>query len=206
MPIKATIEPEGQGIINVLFNPNNYGVDKANTIAEIGVPGLESPILQYVHGNTRMLSMELYFDTFEEQTDVTDYTDQIYDLLEIDPETHVPPKCTVSWGGFSFVGVMDHVSGKFTLFLPDGTPARATLTVAFKEFIPADVLVMESPTQSADHRHVCVVQRGDRLDLIAGRQYGDSTMWRPIADANNLDNPRHLEPGWTLMVPRLPHG
>lgn len=206
MPIKATIYPEGQGPIDVMFNPNNYGVDKSNQIAEIGVPGLDSPILQYVHGNTRMLSMELYFDTFEEQTDVTEYTDDIYDLLEIDPETHVPPVCTVSWGGFSFVGVMDHVSGKFTLFLPDGTPARATLTVAFKEFIPADVLVMETPTQSADHRHAYVVQRGDRLDLIAGSKYSDSTNWRAIADENNLDNPRHLEPGQTLMVPRLRHG
>jgi hypothetical protein len=207
MPFKhATIQPEGQRIINVLFNPNNYGVDKSNQIAEIGIPGLGSPILQYVHGNTRALSMQLYFDTFEEQIDVRQYTDQIYNLLKIDPSTHVPPICTVSWGGFSFVGVLDHVSGKFTLFMPEGTPARATLDVVFKEFIPAEVLVMESPTQSADHRKAYVVQRGDRLDIIAGREYGDSSKWRPIADANNLDNPRDLEPGRMLMVPALNHG
>src|SRR6516164_9545486 len=130
MPFEhATIWPEDQGPIDVLFNPTNYGVDKSNLIAEIGIPGLEAPILQYVHGNTQTLSMELFFDTFEEQTDVTVYTDQIYDLLYIDPSTHVPPKCTISWGSLSFDGVLDHVSGKFTLFFSDGTPARATLNV-----------------------------------------------------------------------------
>ncbi len=44
---------------------------------------------------------------------------------------------------------MDHVSGKFSLFLPDGTPARANLTVTFKEFIDVEVLVQQNPTQSA---------------------------------------------------------
>jgi hypothetical protein len=199
----ATIQPEGQGPIEVLFNPNQYGVDKSNQIAEIAIPGLEAPILQYVHGNTRSLSMELFFDTFEEQIDVRAYTDQIYNLLSIDPETHVPPICSIFWGGFSFVGVLDHVGGKFTLFMPDGTPARATLTVVFKEFIPAEVLVMESPTQSADHRKTYVVERGDRLDLIAGREYGDAKQWRPIAVANHLDNPRQLLPGQRLIIPAL---
>jgi hypothetical protein len=207
MPFEhATIWPENQGIIDVLFNPTNYSVDKANLIAEIGVPGLEAPILQYVHGNTRTLTMELYFDTFEEQTDVSGYTDEIYDLLEIDPSTHVPPKCIICWGSFSFVGVLDHASGKFTLFFPDGTPARATVNVVFKEFIPAEVLVRESPTQSVDHRKTYIVQRGDRLDLIAGREYGDSNNWRPIAAANHLEDPRKLEPGQPLILPALTHG
>jgi len=206
MPFEhATIQPEGQGIINVLFNPTNYGVDKANLIAEIGIPGLEAPILQFVHGNTRTLSMELFFDTFEEQTDVRAYTNRIYKLLNILPSTHVPPKCTISWGSFTFTGVLDHASGKFTLFFPDGTPARATVNVVFKEFIPVDDLVRVAPTQSVDHRKTYVVQRGDRLDLIAGREYGDSANWRPIAMANHLDDPRKLEPGQSLILPALTH-
>jgi hypothetical protein len=207
MPFEhATIEPEGQGTIHALFNPTNYGVDKTNLIAEIGIPGLEAPVLQYVRGNTRTLSMELFFDTFEEQTDVRTYTNRIYNLLKILPSTHVPPKCTISWGSFTFTGVLDHVSGKFTLFFSDGTPARATLSVVFKEFIPVEVLVREAPTQSADHRQMYLVQRGDRLDMIAGNQYGDASKWRSIAAANHLEDPRKLEPGQTLMIPALTHG
>jgi hypothetical protein len=200
---KATIQPEGQAMIEVLFNPNTYTVEKSNQIAEAAVPGLAAPILQYVHGNTRTLSMELFFDTYEEQMDVTAYTSQIYELLEIDPDTHVPPICDITWGCFDFRGILDHVSGKFTLFMPDGTPARATLTVTFKEFIDVEVLVREKPTQSADHRKTRLIRSGDRLPVIAWEEYGDAAKWRPIADANGLDDPTVLEAGKRLIIPAL---
>jgi len=198
---KASIQPAGQGTIDVLFNPTQYGIDKGNQIAEAGIPGLEAPILQYVRGNTRSLSMDLFFDTYEEQADVRDWTDQIYNLLYIDPSTHAPPICTITWGTFSFTGVLDHVSGKFTLFLADGTPVRATLTVTFKEFIEVDVLVRQQPLQSSDHRKTRLVKSGDRIDNIAAEEYGSAKQWRPIAEASNLDNPRQLEPGRPLIIP-----
>jgi hypothetical protein len=196
-----SIAPEGQSSFDVLFNPNQYSLDKANQIAEIGVPGLEAPILQYVHGNTRSLSMELFFDTYEEQTAVTAYTDKVYALLNINPDTHAPPICRIAWGKFQFRGVLDHVAGRFTLFLADGTPVRATLNVTFKEYIDVKVLVREQPTQSADHRKARTVKRGDRIDTIAAQEYGDPRKWRQIAEANELDDVLHLEPGSTLAIP-----
>jgi Contractile injection system tube protein len=200
---KISITPEGQGSFQALFNPTQYSVDKGNTIAQAAIPGLEAPILQYVHGNMRTLSMDLFFDTFEEGTDVTDDTDQIYDLLYLDPSTHAPPICDLTWGTFQFRGVLDHVSGKFTLFLADGTPVRATLSVVFNEFIDVDVLVQEQPTESADHRKTRVIRSGDRIDNIAAQEYGDPAKWRPIAEANDLDDPSQLEPGYVLIIPRL---
>src|SRR4051794_275026 len=112
---RASIKPEGGEEFQVLFNPTQYSIDKANQIAEAGIPGLEAPVLQYVHGNTRTLAMELFFDTYEEGTDVRDHTGKVYNLLLIDPETHVPPICQITWGCFSFRGVVDRISGKFTL-------------------------------------------------------------------------------------------
>jgi hypothetical protein len=200
---RASIEPKGRAKFDVLFNPNQYGIDKSNLIAEAGIPGLEAPILQYVHGNTRTLSMDLFFDTYEERADVRKHTDQVYNLLLIDPHTHVPPICTITWGRFTFCGVLDHVSGKFTLFLADGSPARATLSVVFKEYIKVEVLVQEQMTQSADHRKTRVVQAGDRLFDIAYQEYGDAQKWRPIADANRIDDPLQLEPGRLLVIPAL---
>jgi hypothetical protein len=200
---KVSIQPEGKSQIEVLFNPTDYSVEKANTLAEIAIPGLESPILQYVHGNTRTLSMDLFCDTYEEQTNVSEVTSKIYGLLDIDASTHVAPICDISWGSFKFRGVLDHCSGKFTLFLADGTPVRATLSVVFKEYIDVNVLVRETPTESADHRHAREVRAGDRLSSIAAEMYGDPKKWRPIADANNLDDPMQLEPGRLLVIPAL---
>jgi|KBSMisStaDraftv2_1062788.scaffolds.fasta_scaffold06341_8 hypothetical protein len=199
----VSIQPEGKSAFNVLFNPTQYGIDKSNQIAEAAVPGLSAPILQFVHGNTRTLSMELFFDTYEERSDVRTHTDKVYDLLNIDASTHVPPICRVAWGDFNFRGVLDHVSGKFTLFLANGTPARATLSVTFKEFIDVEHLVKVNPTQSADHTKTRVVKTGDRIDIIAAEEYGDPGKWRPIADANNLDDPCRLRPGARLVIPAI---
>ncbi|MFZ0746411.1 MAG: LysM peptidoglycan-binding domain-containing protein [Terracidiphilus sp.] len=214
----VSITPAGKPTFRVPFNPTNYSLSKANQIAEAAVPGLNAPILQYVHGNTRTLDMELFFDTYEKGTTVTSPTigvdseqstavsagtGAIYDLLEIDPDTHAPPICELAWGKFTFQGVLDHVNGKFTLFLSDGTPVRATLTVTFKEYIDVDQLVRVQPTHSADHRKVRVVRSGDRIDNIAGEEYGDPDCWREIAEANHLDDPAELVPGQLLVVPAL---
>lgn len=198
-----TIAPKGQDSFQALFNPTEYSVEKGNTIAQAAIPGLEAPILQYVHGNMRTLSMELFFDTYEEATDVTDETDRIYELLNIDPSTHAPPICNLSWGAFQFRGVLDHVSGRFSLFLADGTPVRATLSVVFNEFVDVDVLVQEQPTESADHRKTRLVKAGDRIDNITAEEYGDPAKWRPIAEANELDDPTQLVPGRVIIIPCL---
>jgi hypothetical protein len=199
----VSITPAGKPAFNVLFNPTNYSISKANQIAEAAIPGLNAPILQYVHGNVRTLDMELFVDTYEEGTAVTTATNNIYNLLLIDPATHAPPICEIAWGTFIFQGVLDHVNGKFTLFLSDGTPVRATLTVTFKEYIDVDQLVRVQPTQSADHRKMRVVKSGDRIDNIAGEEYGDPDSWRAIAEANDLNDPFDLEPGHILIVPAL---
>ena len=200
---KVSITPQGQSKIEASFNPNQYSISKSNSIAESAIPGLEAPILQYVHGNTRTLDMDLFFDTFEKRTSVTAETDKIYNLLYVVSSTHAPPICQIEWGGFSFPGVLDHVSGKFTLFLADGTPVRATLSVSFKEYKDVQVLIKERPRESADHRKTWVVRSGDRLDNIAGQEYGDPGMWRPIAEANDLDDPSRLAPGFVLLIPPL---
>jgi hypothetical protein len=200
---RARIEPEGQQAFDVLFNPNEYSVEKGNQLAETGIPGLQSPIIQYVHGNTRTLSLDLFFDTWEERRDVREHTNKVFALLGIEAETHVPPICKLSWGGFSFRCVLEKVSGKFNLFMPDGTPVRATLSVSFKEYIDVDVLVRSNPTQSADHTKMRLIAAGDRLTNIAYEEYGDASQWRPIAIANNIADPLRLEPGRSLTIPAL---
>jgi hypothetical protein len=200
---KISITPKGQSAFSVLFNPTQYTVAKANQIAEAAIPGLGAPILQYVHGNTRTLTMDLFFDTYEERSDVSSKTQKVYGLLDIDAATHAPPVCDIQWGTFLFTGVLDHVSGQFALFLSDGTPVRATLSVVFKEYIDVDKLVRVHPTQSADHRKSRVVTSGERLDTIAAEEYGDPGKWRVIADANNMNDPARLEPGRTLTIPPL---
>lgn len=203
---KAEIVPQsppGAPPIPVLFNPTRYGLGASNQLAEIGIPGLPAPILQYVRGASRSLTMQLFFDTYETGLDVSLYTDAVFGLLSIEPTTHAPPICTFRWGSLSFQGVLERAEGQFTLFLPSGTPVRATLDVTFREFVDLRTAIQASPTESADHATSHTVVRGETLSAIAAQTYGDPTQWRPIADANHLDNPRLISPGQVLAIPPL---
>lgn len=45
------------------------------------------------------------------------------------------------------------------------------------------------------------VNRGDTLSAIAQRTYGDAGAWRAIAQANGIEEPRHIRPGQVLLLP-----
>ena len=46
--------------------------------------------------------------------------------------------------------------------------------------------------------------RGESLSQVAGQVYRDPTLWRVIARANDIRDPRRLEPGRVLTIPALP--
>ncbi len=47
------------------------------------------------------------------------------------------------------------------------------------------------------------VRPGDTLHSIAQEAYRDSSKWRPIAEANSIEDPLDLMPGAVLRVPRI---
>ena len=208
---KASTPEDG---VPVLFNPSEYTIEKSNQYAEIGIPGLASPLLQFVRGNSKTLRMELFFDTYEERqsggetiparSDVRAQTDKVTSFMDIDPDTHAPPICVFSWGmpeekRKAFTGVIESISKKFTLFLSDGTPVRATLTVAFKELVDDDF--RRNRRHSTNHTKTHVVRSDETLCGIAAREYGRPSDWRRIAVANGIDDPRALRPGTVLVIP-----
>src|SRR5215210_145261 len=120
---KAEIRPEtpaGAPPIKVLFNPSQYGFDGSNRFSETPVVGQTAPILQYTRGNARSMSMELFFDTYEDGSDVRTHTNRIYELLNVEATSHRPPVVTFAWGGLTFRCMVERVSGRFTLFLDSG--------------------------------------------------------------------------------------
>lgn len=202
---KAKILVEGTGeIITVSFNPEEYSLNKDNNFASQNIPGLSGPLLQFVHGNLRTLEMELFFDTLEKNADVREETSKISDLLKINRDLHAPPVLQISWASLQFRGVLARASQKFQLFFSDGRPARARITCTFNEFIDPQRELKEVDRQTADFTKVHIVAEGETLSAIAGRLYNDPALWRPIAIANDIDNPRELTTGQSLQVPSLP--
>jgi nucleoid-associated protein YgaU len=191
--------------IPVLFNPTEYSLEKSNQFQDTSLPGLPSPITQFVSGGAQTLSMELFFDTYTDENgkDVRTYTDPITDLTKIDRSLHAPPICLFQWGKVQFQAVLERVSRRFTMFLADGTPVRAVLNVTFKEYVTLEEQVKGACLESSDRTKRRVIIRGDSLWLIASQEYGDPGEWRSIARANGIDNPRNLEAGKEIIIPPL---
>src|SRR5258705_646369 len=51
-------------VITVLFNPTEYSFERTNSYKATAVPGLGTPLLQFVNGESDQLSMELFLDDY----------------------------------------------------------------------------------------------------------------------------------------------
>ncbi|MEB3216066.1 MAG: LysM peptidoglycan-binding domain-containing protein [Nostocales cyanobacterium 94392] len=225
---ESSYNDESQWKLEVQFNPTDLNFSKNSQFAEIAIPGLDAPVQQFIHGNKETLNLELFFDTTDDgmglnAKSVTDLTDKFYDLVKQDRETHAPPKCLFVWGPpqyqeiaeflnsisfsvvsnapFWFTCIIESIDRKFLLFSSEGIPLRARLTVRLREY--QTIEQMASRLNSADHTKAHIIKRRERLDGIAAREYQTPAEWRRIAEANDIDDPRRIRPGTTLVIPPI---
>jgi len=197
------------------FNPNTYTFDKKNSWPADQKAGGNVPQATFGGGSPATLTMELLFDTYSDDgakaEDVrTKYTDKLWALMMVDPKLKDkkskkgrPPRVKFMWGKtWSFEGVITSLTQKFTLFLDTGIPVRATVNVTFQQSKDEAALAKQNPTSGGiGGDRVWTVTEGDTLAWIAYKEYGDTSLWRLIAEANNLDQVRRLAPGSTLVIP-----
>jgi hypothetical protein len=209
---------EGEKVeVNCLFNPKEYTFTKTNSWPQDKKAAANTPVLNFGGGNPATLSMDLLFDTYQNARnggpakDVrTAYINDLWKMMYVDKglaekkknKQGRPPKVQFTWGkALSFEAVVTSLSVTFTLFLPDGTPVRATAKVAFQQVQDTKELPQNPTSGGVSGGRVRVVEDGDRLDLIAHEEYGDTSQWRLIAAANGISNPRNLVPGTALVIP-----
>ena len=186
------------------FNPTEYQISKANKFAEIPIPGLEAPPIQYVRGDSEKLSLEALVDTSDTLADVRDrYVTKLRKLISINPKEHAPPRVAFVWDRPVFTGVLESLAVTYVLFTPDGIPLRAKLTMSFKEYRSPTAQAAATPQNSPDVEKSFMVRRGDTLASISQALYRSPAYWRQIASANGIVDPRRLRPGQVLTVPRL---
>jgi LysM repeat protein len=194
-------------IIPLRFNPTEYQIQKSNSFAEIGIPGLESPPIQFIRGTSEKLSAEVLVDTSDTLDDVrVAYVNKLRSLLNLNRELHAPAIVRFVWDTEVFRGVLESLNITYVLFTPEGVPLRAKLSLGLKEYRPVEIQIKENPTSSADFDKSYVVRRGDTLSGIAFAVYRNYNVWRDIARNNQIQDPRTLPPGKVLQLPSLPSG
>lgn len=128
------------------YNPKEITLEKSASWTPHATSKQDIPGIEFTSSGSRTLSMELFFDTYEDGTDVSEtYVKKLMQLISvIDQEEHDekykrPSLLKVVWQDNehqTFQGVMQSLSTKYTMFLPDGRPVRATCNVKFLEAWP----------------------------------------------------------------------
>ena len=210
--------------IPCMFNPKEYTLAKQNQWNISIKPGHSVPEVKFSGGGASSLKLQLLFDTREEHqltssttsgagVDVRDYTEALWDLMRIAKprkdertQTSTPPHCIFKWGPrLSFEAVVESLSEKFVLFDGNGTPIRAIVDISFKQLTDESTIPKQNPTSGGTATaRLYTIQEGDTLAWIAHQMYGDSTVWRHLAMLNQIDDPRRLRAGQTLLVEPLP--
>jgi contractile injection system tube protein len=127
-PVKLTVKAvEGSGVtFTSQFSPTSFLVEKA--VPWKTLPGdQEPPTQQFESPQPSLLTAQLMFDSDAPGSDVNDFVAPLEHLASIDPVLNRPPVVKLQFGAFSFTGVIESVSVKYSQFEADGTKDRAVV-------------------------------------------------------------------------------
>jgi len=195
--------------VDCMFNPFEYTVSKTNTYQEQARNDADTPKGEFFKSGAQTLKLNLVFDTYEEDKDVSLETNKLWKLMmsktqsdSSQNEKIEPPQVAFKWGVFKFVSFITNMTQKFSLFKKDGTPVRANVDITFTQYKDVNDYERQNPSSGGGPiERVWRVIAGDRLDTIADRVFDDSSKWRLIAEHNNIVDPLSIRPGQQLRIP-----
>jgi Contractile injection system tube protein len=196
----------------VQFNPESLKVSFANQVATPSGAGDQkgTPARQFVGAGTTKLSLQLWFDVSapmpvgeKVENDVRKLTAKVAYFITPKQEgkKFVPPAVRFMWGSFQFDGIMESLEESLEFFSNDGRPLRASVTINLTQQKITEFVFrpLEGPGASASPgtRPLTEAPAGSNVQKEADKQ-GKGDKWQDIAAANNIENPRMLQPGQLL--------
>lgn len=189
------------------FNPNEYSITKSASWRRNPDAGSsEAAIPEFLGSEPRTFTVKYLIDAGEGGGDVKAKLDLLFSCCSPTEETRgqnkpKPPFVLFGWGRTtSFTACVTSVTAEYKMFSPEGTCTRASGTLVLEE-IPTEQRRQNPTSGGVAARRTHTVVEGDSLTSIAYREYGRPDMWRLLAEANDVDDPRRLLVGRRLMVP-----
>src|SRR5262245_26943600 len=205
---KAKLEIEGGDAFECLFNPQSYVVSKTNVWNFKPTTGVDLPDGEFGGGLPQRTALSLLLDVslLGPDQSVKDAADKLFKMMESGAGGGgggAPPKVTFRWGSVGLPkSVPVSLTIQYILFHPNGEPIRPPVDLELAQAEQAQQ-GQNPTTQAIAGLRVHRVLDGDSLQSIAYDAYGDPTRWRPIAEANGIDDPLRLRRGTELTIPRL---
>lgn len=204
---KNEINPDKK--CQVQFNPETLKVSFANQVATPSGAGDQqgTPARQFVGAGTTKLSLQLWFDVSapmppgqKTEQDVRKLTAKVAYFITPKPEgdKFVPPAVRFIWGSFQFDGIVESMEESLEFFSSDGRPLRASVGINLtqQKITEFTFRATAGPSASAapGTRPLTPAPAGGSVQSVADSQ-GKGDNWQDIASANNIENPRLLQPG-----------
>lgn len=206
--------------IKVQFNPSEYSITRSMRTSQKYAVGKDPNIqsMQAISGELATMSVSLYFDTNSKYR-FTGALGNLWNLLDLAPaesgkkistllrynsSEHAPLKIRFVWGKLDFIGYVCNSTISYTMFHNNGRPLRAKVDLVIRGE-ETDVLKksIQMPFESPNRTKERTLTQGDQLWMMANQEYDDPAMWKPIASANGILNPRKLGGVTTLKVPSI---
>lgn len=210
-PAQGGSKPGGErGTVDFQFNPKEVTIQKSAKWERKTARGAKTAgPPEFTGSEPCKMTLEMFFDATSSQDGSVVKAVESLMACCVPTEQSAgqkkpsPPLVVLHWGKISsFPAFVTSVSAKYTLFKSDGTPIRATCTVAMEE-MPGEPWRQNPTSGSQDVRRVHRTVAGDSLASIAFAQYGDPNAWRPLAAYNGIDDPLRVPTGQTILLPSL---
>mgnify|MGYP003384616714 CR=1 FL=1 len=199
------------GKFEAMFNPTSLTTRHENTFSKL--QGINTTGRAATFGKT--LPREFAFDLVLEGNGVTggrakSVPEQVALFkrlcLNMDGDLHQPKFLKIQWGSgelSDFDCRLQTVDIEYSLFDKSGAPLHAVLKTKFLEDLSAALRVRMEHKQSPDLTHSRIVQAGDTLPLLSKKIYGSTQYYLRLAQFNQLDDFRNLQPGQEIFFPPL---
>ena len=197
------------GRVTFAYNPKEFDYKKtAKWKTKPARGAATAPPPEFQGTDPAKISVEVFLDGYETTNDITSDIMKLQSCCApmsstISSNAPSPPYVLFGWGSHVHMkAYVESVDVKITMFGSDGTPLRGTCTVAMTEL--GNDPPLQNPT-SGGRRTVRshLVLEGDTLAAVAFGEYGKADWWRPIAEANGIDNPMRIRPGTRLLLPDI---
>lgn len=141
-----------------MFNPNELSISRKASVNENQgartTKGL--PKVSFAYPNAAIIKINnIVIDTYEKQDkkerDVGNEIEKLTKTIKFvsSQSLNRPPLYLFRWGAINYLNCyVESLDYKLTLFLPDGTPVRATASISLKEVDPSKV--KKNPPSRAD--------------------------------------------------------
>jgi hypothetical protein len=203
---KARLEIDGGDSIECAFNPQTYTVTKTNVWTYKPTQGRDLPAPEFGGGLPMSYKLSLLLDTSLDGPDASVKDDANKLMQAMHGNGSAPKFITFTWGSVKLPKAAPmSISIQYAMFHPNGEPLRAFVELELAQAEPTSPVgqAQNPTTRGTPGMRTHVVQGGDTLHSIAYESYRDATNWRPIAEANQIDDPLRIKRGTSLTIPRL---